>query len=568
MHKKSEAFHYYKMFANYAQTHTGRKIKVLRSDRGGEYLSDEFQTHLDECGTQHQMTSAYTPEQNGVAERLNRTLMNLVRSMLAHKTINNRFWAEALATAVYVRNRVTSSVLPPNTTPHHKWMGKAPNVGHIRVFGSKCWYTLPKVKVRKLDPRAREALFLGYVESSRAYKLWDGELQKVVISRDVVFDEFSSGVCGNVGDANTLDTDEDIVSLDIENDNNTSDNSPSSETPESESGESSNSEPSDEELHESPDSTSPKTETPPSPSDDSSESGELPTNQVHSQQQPRPEPRRSGLVRNPVSEWWKAMYSAGITSHAHVATNIPNFYKQPVNGPKVAFWKKGIDKELASHRKNRTWTLVPRSDATNFITSRWVFNVKQLPDGNGTLCEAAKARLVARGFQQIEGIDYSETFAPVIKFTTIRLRLALVAHFDLELHQMDVVTAFLNGDLDEDIYMEQPEGYVDGTNPDFVCQLLKAIYGVQQAHRQWHYKIDSFLLIELGFKTTRSDPCLYIKREGNSVMIIAIGDMGVCEHAIPCCMVVCDIWHVKTKVAFLDGLFLRGPRFVILLAVS
>ena len=151
-----------------------------------------------------------------------------------------------------------------------------------------------------------------------------------------------------------------------------------------------------------------------------------------------------------------------------------------------------------------------------------MFNVKQLPDENGKLCEAAKARLMARGFQQIEGIDYSETFAPVIKFTTIRLLLALVAHFDLELHQMDVVTAFLNGDLDEDIYMEQPEGCADGANPDFVCKLLKAIYGLKQAHRQWHYKIDSLLLIHLGFKKTRSDPCLYIKREGNSVMIIAL----------------------------------------------
>ena len=342
-----------------------------------------------------------------------------------------------------------------------------------------------------------------------------------MISRDVVLDEFSWCVCGNIGVGNTLDTDEDLVSLDMESDNNPSGNAPSSETLESESEGSSNSEPSDEELHESPDSTSPNSEKPPSPSDDSSESGGLPLNQVHSQQHPRPEPHRSGRVRNPVSQWWRAMYSAGITSHANVATNIPNSYKQAVNGPKVAFWQKGIDKELASHRKNRTWTLVPRSDATNVLTSRWVFNVKQLPDKNGKLCEALKARLVARGFQQIEGIDYSETFAPVIKFTTIRLLLA-VALFDLELHQMDVITASLNGDLDEDIYMEQHEGCVDGANPDFVCKLLKAIYGLKQAHRQWHYKIDSFLLIELGFKTTRSDPCLYIKREGNSVMIIAL----------------------------------------------
>ena len=197
--------------------------------------------------------------------------MNFVRSMLAHKEINNRFWAQALATAVYVRNRVTSSVLPPNTIPHHKWMGKAPSLSHVRVFGSKGWYILPKQKVRKLDPRAQEAVFLGYAESSKVYKLWDGELRKIVISRDVVFDEFSSGVCGNIGVGNILDTDEDLVSLDIEDDNNTSDDAPSNEKLESESGESSNSEPSDEELHESPDSTCPNTETPPSPSDDSSE---------------------------------------------------------------------------------------------------------------------------------------------------------------------------------------------------------------------------------------------------------------------------------------------------------
>ena len=174
--------------------------------------------------------------------------------------------------------------------------------------------------MRKLDPRAREALFLGYAERSKAYKLWDGDLQKIVISRDVVFDAFSSGVCGNVGDANTLDTDEDVVSLDIESDNNPSDNAPSSETVESESGEGSNSEPSDEELHESIDNTSPNTETPPSSSDDSSESSELPTSQVHSQEQHRPEPRRSGRVRNPVSQWWRAMYSAGIVGIVQCST--------------------------------------------------------------------------------------------------------------------------------------------------------------------------------------------------------------------------------------------------------
>ena len=102
--------------------------------------------------------------------------MNLVGSMLANKQVIKRFWAKALANTLYLRNLVTSRALPPNSTPYYKWMGNAPTLNHVRVFGSECWYTLPKKKVQKLDNRARGTMFLGYAESSNAYKLWDGEL--------------------------------------------------------------------------------------------------------------------------------------------------------------------------------------------------------------------------------------------------------------------------------------------------------------------------------------------------------------------------------------------------------
>ncbi|CDF39993.1 unnamed protein product [Chondrus crispus] len=217
MHHKSEAFERYKMFAQLAQTHTGRKIKVLRTDRGGEYLSTEFKSFLIANGTQHQMTTAYTPEQNGVAERLNRTLVNLVRSMLAHKKVTKGFWAEALANAVYVRNRVTSRAIPPKMTPYHLWMKSVPNVGHLRVFGSKCWYTLPKHNIQKLDARAKEAMFLGYAENTKAYKLWDGDLHKVIVSRDVTFDESTGGKSGEPMDTNEeASTDDDTINLNID----------------------------------------------------------------------------------------------------------------------------------------------------------------------------------------------------------------------------------------------------------------------------------------------------------------------------------------------------------------
>ncbi|CDF37707.1 unnamed protein product [Chondrus crispus] len=212
MRNKSEAFAKYKLYEKLAQTHTGRKVKVLRTDRGGEYLSTEFKSHLDLNSMQHQLTTAYTPEQNGVAERLNRTLIDLVRSRLSHKQVSKRFWAEALATSVYVRNRVTSRALPVNTTPHHIWMNSTPNVGHLRVFGSKCWYTLPKLELRKLDLRAREAMFLGYPQCSKAYKLWDGELNKIVVSRDVKFDESTCGMHDiPAHESDSINSDVDVV---------------------------------------------------------------------------------------------------------------------------------------------------------------------------------------------------------------------------------------------------------------------------------------------------------------------------------------------------------------------
>ncbi len=151
MRNKSESLECFKKYHKYAETHTGKmqlllhhefrsgstRLKELRTENGGECLSNEFKKYLADQGIQHKLTVAYTPQQNGAAERMNRALMNLARSTLHHRGIDKRFWAEALATAVYDRDRVTSRGLPIDTTPHHIWMGCAPNLEHMRVFGSK-----------------------------------------------------------------------------------------------------------------------------------------------------------------------------------------------------------------------------------------------------------------------------------------------------------------------------------------------------------------------------------------------------------------------------------------------
>ncbi len=208
MEAKSETFDCSKRYHAHAERHTGAKIesvnvirrtrktaeelKALRTDNVGGYLSNEFKSYLEEHGIQHQLTVAYTPQQNGVAERMNRTLVDCVRSLLHTAQLDKTFWAEALNTAVYVRNRVFSRSLPKNITPYHRWMGKAPDLSYLRVFGSKYLYILPKKQVKKLDPRAKQGLMMGYSNQSKGYKIWDIESSKLVVSRDVSFAETST----------------------------------------------------------------------------------------------------------------------------------------------------------------------------------------------------------------------------------------------------------------------------------------------------------------------------------------------------------------------------------------
>jgi hypothetical protein len=176
-------------------------------------------------------------------------------------------------------------------------------------------------------------------------------------------------------------------------------------------------------------------------------------------------------------------------------------------------WEQAAQQEYDSIQTAGTWTLVPRPASRVAIGCKWVFRLKR----NGLY----KARLVAKGYAQKEGIDYTETFAPVAKFSTIRALLSLAAHYDLELHQMDVATAFLNGDLDVDIYMEQPEGFIVPGKEYMVCKLRKSLYGLKQAGRAWYQKIHQALL-NLGFASLQTDTCVYILREANVMLAVAL----------------------------------------------
>lgn len=170
-------------------------------------------------------------------------------------------------------------------------------------------------------------------------------------------------------------------------------------------------------------------------------------------------------------------------------------------------WRQAMDDEMKSLHANQTWTTEPIPRGIRPLPVKWVFKVKK--DANGSI-ERFKARLVAKGFRQKEGVHFNEVFAPVSKYSTLRALLAVAAVEDLEVHQLDIKTAFLNGILEEEVYIEQPAGYKEG-GPDLGCHLHKALYGLKQAPRAWHIRLTEELT-EMGFVTSAADILAYTSR--------------------------------------------------------
>ena len=184
-------------------------------------------------------------------------------------------------------------------------------------------------------------------------------------------------------------------------------------------------------------------------------------------------------------------------------------------------WKNAMKDELEALLENGAWTLLPKKQNMKPIGCKWVYKVKCNLDGSIARC---KARLVAKGYAQKYGIDYEETFSLVARMTTVRTIIALAALKKWNLYQLDVKNAFLNGDLQETIYLEQPQGYVHPKYPNHVCKLKKALYGFKQAPRAWYEKLVRCLICA-GFQESKADPSLYIKHDGRKILIICIYDV-------------------------------------------
>lgn len=479
--QKSEVHDKLKAYVKWAEKQNGHPIKVVRSDNGTEFINSESKQFLDDNGIEHQRTVAYTPEQNGCAEREMRTLVESARSMLYAKELNLNLWAEAVNSAVYVLNRTGTSTVK-GKTPFELWCGKRANFEHFRIFGSEVYVHVPKQRRKKLDAKAKKCIFIGYDKDVKGYRVLDPKTNKVEVARDVKFlsHEFSK-VSENSED------DDDCATIKISND----------------------SKGSDEVLQ---------------PQQDNSTNEQIDTvGPLNSQQGQKITRRRNTeldhLDKNVTPSRLRSGNSTGMMALMAAAEEIddePKSYDEAVESNDRNEWQKAMQSEYDSLLKNQTWILVEKPEKQKVIDNKWVYKVKRHP--NGTI-ERYKARVVARGFTQEYGIDYEETFSPVVRFTSIRTMLAIAAQNRFKVKQFDIATAFLYGELKEDVFMKQPVGFDDKSGR--VCKLQKSLYGLKQASRCWNIKFSTFIE-DFGFVASESDPCVFISSKDGNIVILAI----------------------------------------------
>ncbi|GJR47602.1 retrotransposon protein, putative, ty1-copia subclass [Tanacetum coccineum] len=364
-------------------------------------MSQEFLDHLKEHGIIAHRTPPYTPQNNGVSERRNRTLLDMVRSMMSQTTLPKSFWDYALETAARILNMVPSKKV--DKEHHTKYgNGQAP----MRLLNS-----------------------LGFK--------WECGRSELIQEEDT---------------------------------------NPSVDT-------SLNHEEDDQEIDE--------------PQSD--------INPI----------RRSTRTRRPTDRL--CLY---IDTEEHELGDLgePANYRAALLDPESKKWLDAMNVEMQSMKDNDVWVLVELPPNARTVGSKWLFKKKTDMDGAVYIF---KARLVAKGFTQTYGVDYEETFSPVADIRAIRILIAIAAYYDYEIWQMDVKTAFLNGHLSEEVYMEQPEGFVNPKYPNHVCKLKRSIYGLKQASRQWNKRFDDEIK-QFGFTQNPDEPYVYLKASGSYVAILIL----------------------------------------------
>ena len=511
---KDETFDEFVTFSKKIQKTTGHQLIHIRSDHGTEFENYKFDEYCKEQGMDHNFSAPRTPQQNGVVERKNRTLEDMARTMLIASSLPRNFWAEAVNTACYIINRVMIRAIL-NKTPYELLKGIKPNISYFRAFGSKCFvHNNGKRNLGKFDERSDEAVFLGYALNSKAYRVYNKRSMCVEESVHIIFDESNKTDIVQeqehfeIGLSRAAENDEEFQ--------------PSKHTARGTAQQNQEVPVLEEQAENQED---PET-TPEEPHNDqqgtqviegTDENATTPVAQF----QPKPwKHQKSHPMELIVSDIRKGTQTRSqlrnfCAFHAFLSIFEPRNHTEALED---ADWIIAMQEELNEFKRNKVWHLGPKPKHQKVIGLKWVFRNKK--DEHATIIRN-KARLVVKGYNQQEGIDFEETFAPVARLEAIRILIAFAAFMGFKLYQMDVKCAFLNGFLEEDVYVEQPPGFENPEFPNHIYKLDKALYGLKQAPRSWYERLSKFLL-QNDFKRGRIDKTLFLKSRGTDLLVVQI----------------------------------------------
>lgn len=530
-------------FKKRVETEQRRPIKVFRSDNGTEYVNARVAALFASTGTQHQKSAVYTPQQNGRAERINRGIVEAVLAQLHQSGLSTEFWAEAAAAFTFVKNLSPHSSID-NALPWSLWTTRTANVAMLREFGCRAWYTRPAALRTKLEDKGVPAIFLGYDTLCKAWRLWDEASNKLVITRDAIFDEdtfpmaseqyaerrggaISSPTAGECSDdvltraAGGLDCADSLVRpqpvpTEILPDHRADDGG---------TGVTGSPDPVDLLGPEivTPSTTASTLDTPSSTSTESEPSSPTPTRPFETLASPSL-PTQEAREESP--DPLALALAAGIDDtfdddlEFALPTSDPRSWAEAAQSPVSAQWIDAANEEFTELQdKYKVFTPVDRDSlpsGARVLGSKYVFRTKR--DQHGDITQY-KARLCAQGFNQREGTDYNETFAPTVRFNSIRSLVAIAASRAYTIQQADIDKAYLHGDLEEELYIRPPQGAVGMEGK--VLKLHKSIYGLKQAGRTWNQHIDATLK-SLGYKRSESDHCVYVKQVADEYYYIAL----------------------------------------------
>ena len=562
-HAKSEIPNKVKLFVSRASLETNNCVLKIVTDNGTEYVNKDLEQFLNNRGIIHDRSAPSVPNQNGFIERDIRTIKESAKTMLNRSKISKDLWPEAICCAVYSLNRVINS--RANKTPYEQWFNRKPDVSNLRIFGEEA---ILKKQADKLehswDEKGVTARFVNYTDRFNTYRFLLGN--KIVVSCDWVFINQE-----HQGDHDNAVTDPDCgeywISMNergTEEDSTGGDNvDPTLE--EDGSGSDAVLQPPEvdhqgiEDHLERPERNPTASNSPATinntqqseqggPSRSSNRTREEIQNFIEANREVPIQLRVGNITTSmrigdiyfhPQTGRWKTHASGHFVSgetinrlmdsttraSSRLATAtaninslmIPRNYKEAVDGRQRDSWIEAMDDEMKSLVENEVFVEVPEEMCSRPVTTKWVFTVKYAR--NGTV-EKFKARVVARGFSQIYGIDYFETYCSVVQVMTTRLLLSHATQVGLFMRQFDIKTAFLHGHLEEEIYVRPPEGYAA---PGKIWRLKRALYGLKQSPRVWNNRFSQFMM-DAGFTISHYDGSVYYQHDPFVAVIVYVDD--------------------------------------------